>query len=116
MKTAFLMFNYEKNGKPNMPVMFHALLFASEMKEKGDDVKIILEGEAVKWAKDLLSEDHPLKNHFEKLNDDFVACEACSSMFGVLDDIKDKIKIENDLHGHVSLKGYMDEDYKVVDF
>ncbi|AEF95989.1 DsrE family protein [Methanotorris igneus] len=115
MKTAFLVFSYEKNGKPNMPIMFHTLLFANEMKEKGDEVKIILEGEGVNWAKDLLNEDHPLKNHFEKLKDDFVVCEACASMFGVKEKIEGKLKLDNDLFGHVSLKKYLDDGYQIIE-
>jgi hypothetical protein len=116
MKACFLIFTYDKGGKPYVPVIFHALLFAKEMKEKGDDVKIVFEGEAVKWFNELLKEDHPLKSHVEALKDNFIACEACSNMFGVLDSIKGKIKIENDLHGHISLKKYLDSDYKVIEF
>ena len=115
MKVAFLIFSYSNKDKPNMPVMFHTLLFANEMKEKGDEVKIILEGEAVLWAKNLLSENHPLKNHFEKLKDDFVVCEACATMFNIKEEIKGKLKLENDLFGHISLKKYLDEGYRVIE-
>ncbi|WP_456419294.1 DsrE family protein [Methanocaldococcus infernus] len=115
MKVAFLIFSYQKDSKPNMPIMFHTLLFANEMKEKGDEVKILLEGEAVNWAKDLLSENHPLKNHFEKLKENFVVCEACSDMFKIKDEIKGKLELENDLFGHISLKKYLDEGYRVIE-
>ncbi|WP_457612133.1 DsrE family protein [Methanocaldococcus sp.] len=114
MKIAYLIFSYLHKDSPNMPIMFHTLLFANEMKEKGDKVKIILEGEGVLWARDLLSEDHPLKNHFEPLKDDFVVCEACASMFNVKDIVKDKLKMENDLRGHISLKKYIDDGYNII--
>ncbi|WP_421077244.1 DsrE family protein [Methanothermococcus sp. Ax23] len=116
MKNAFLVFSYMHNDKPNMPVMLHVLLFAKEMKEKGDDVKIIFEGEGVNWAKDLLNEEHPFSNHAKPLMDNFVVCEACASMFGILDDVKDKLNVENDLFGHVSLKKYLDEGFDVIKF
>ncbi|ACX72292.1 conserved hypothetical protein [Methanocaldococcus vulcanius M7] len=115
MKVAFLIFSYFHKNQPNMPVMMHTLLFANELKEKGDEVKIILEGEAVLWAKDLLSENHPLKSHFEKVKDDFVVCEACASMFNVKEEIKDKLKLENDLFGHISLKKYLDGGYRIIE-
>ncbi len=115
MKVAFLIFSYSNKDKPNMPVMFHTLLFANELKEKGDEVKIILEGEGVLWAKDLLNEDHPLKNHFEKLKDDFVVCEACASMFNIKNEIEGKLKLENDLFGHISLKKYLDDGYQIIE-
>ncbi len=115
MKVAFLIFSYLHKNQPNIPVMFHTLLFANEMKEKGDEVKLLLEGEAVLWARDLLDENHPLKSHFEKLKDDFVVCEACASMFNVKDEIEGKLKMENDLFGHISLKKYLDEGYKIIE-
>ncbi|ENN96197.1 hypothetical protein J422_03583 [Methanocaldococcus villosus KIN24-T80] len=115
MKTAFLIFNFLHKEQPNIPLMFHILLFAGEMKEKGDDVKIILEGEAVQWAK-LLLENDKLKNHFEKVKDCFIVCEACAAMFNVKDEIKDHFKLENDLYGHISLKKYMDEGYRIISF
>ncbi|AEH07568.1 DsrE family protein [Methanothermococcus okinawensis] len=116
MKNAFLIFSYMHNNKPNMAVMMHVLLFAKEMNEKGDNVKIIFEGEGVNWAKDLLNEDHPLSNHAKPLLNNFVVCEACANMFGVLDDIKGKLNIENDLFGHISLKKYLDEGYNIIEF
>jgi len=48
--------------------------------------------------------------------DDFVVCEACASMFDVLDDVKDKLRVENDLFGHISLKKYLDEGFDVIRF
>ncbi len=114
MKVAYLVFSYLHKNSPNMPIMFHTLLFANEMKEKGDDVKIILEGEGVLWARDLLSEEHPFKNHFEPLKDNFVVCEACTSMFEIKETVEGKLKMEGDLRGHISLKKYMDEGYKII--
>ncbi|HID47314.1 MAG TPA: hypothetical protein EYH15_02300 [Methanothermococcus okinawensis] len=114
MKTVFLVFSYLHREKPNMPVMLHTLLFAKEMKEKGDEVKIILEGEGVLWARDLLKEDHPLSNHVKPLLEDIVVCEACANIFKVMDDIKDRLTLENDLYGHVSLKKYLDKGYSVI--
>lgn len=116
MKNAFLVFSYLHHNKPNISLMMHILLFAKEMKEKGDDVKIIFEGEGVNWAKDLLNEEHPLSNHVKPLMDNIIVCEACANMFGILDDIKDKLHVENELFGHVSLKKYLDEDYNVIEF
>lgn len=116
MRTCFLVFTYDKDGKPYMPTMFHVLLFAKEMKEKGDTVTIVFEGEGVKWFNELFKTDSPLKSHVEALKDNFVACEACSSMFSVLEKIKGKVKIENDLHGHISLRNYIDKDYTIIEF
>ena len=114
MKVAFLIFSYLHGEKPNMPIMLHTLLFAREMKEKGDEVKIILEGEGVLWGRDLLKEDHPLSNHVKPLLEDIVVCEACANVFKVMDDVKDKLTLENDLFGHISLKKYMDEGYNII--
>ena len=115
MKTAFLVFSYSHNERPNMPIIFHTLLFAKEMKDKGEGVKIIFEGEGVQWVKDLLNEDHSLYNYTKPLLENIVVCEACASMFNVLEDIKDKVTVENILYGHISLKKYLDEDYQIIE-
>lgn len=115
MKIAFLIFSYLHKEKPNMPILLHTLLFAKEMKDKGDEVKIIFEGEGVQWAKDFLNEDHPLHNHAKPLFENIVVCEACASMFNVLNDIKDKVTVENALYGHISLRKYLEENYKIIE-
>lgn len=48
------------NGDP--VCIFHVLLNALDMKEKGGDVKIVIYGAAVKLLPDLVKHDNPLNS------------------------------------------------------
>ena len=73
------------NGDPMCFV--HVLLNALDMKAKGDEAKIIVEGASVKLIPELVKSDHPLNGLWKKnLAAGLVegVCKACSSKMGTL--------------------------------
>jgi len=98
----------------------HALLNAHDMKEKGYDIKLIIEGSATKQIKDLLEPGKPFANLFKEIKDGELidcVCEACSTVTGSLDSAKEQgLPICNEMSGHPSISRYRDEGYDVVVF
>ncbi|HOO74594.1 MAG TPA: hypothetical protein PLS66_04820 [Tepiditoga sp.] len=98
------------------PMCFgHVMLNALDMYEKGYDVKIVLEGEAVKIPKLFEKKDNKLylkileKKIFEGV------CKACSQQMGVLDfNEKSGIPLLGDMNGHPSMEKYINEGYEII--
>ncbi len=119
------------NGDPMCFV--HVLLNALDIKEKGHEVALVVEGSATKLVK-LLSggpglEDFAEKNPqmhkmiadlFQQVKDaDMISCvcQACSNMMGSLEDAKDlALPLCSELKGHPSMTRYIEEGYEIVSF
>lgn len=106
------------NGDPMCFV--HVLLNALDMKEKGHEPRIILEGASVKLIPDLVKEGNPLNKLWLKVRDqDLVegVCKACSSKLGTLDDAKNQeLVLLGDMSGHPSMAAYRDNGFEVITF
>lgn len=106
---------YAMNGKKMCFV--HVLLNALDLKEAGNEVKIIFEGEAVKLPPELSQEENPL--YKKALGKGLIAgvCLACSHTLGVKDDIeKLKLPLLNDMNGHAGMRPFMEDGYEVLVF
>jgi hypothetical protein len=119
------------NGDPMCFV--HVLLNALDIKEKGHEVALVVEGSATKLVK-LLSggeglEDFAEKNPqmykmiadlFAQVKDaDMISCvcQACSNMMGSLEDAKElALPLCSELKGHPSMSRYIDEGYEIISF
>ena len=106
------------NGDPMC--FIHALLNTSDMKEKGWDVRLIVEGSATKTISDLNNPETPFHDLYEKIKTaDLIdcVCKACSAKMGVLDDIiKQGLYISDEMNGHPSLARYIDEGFEIITF
>jgi hypothetical protein len=113
-KVAIFAFNGE------MMCFAHALLNAKDMKKKGYDIKLIIEGSATKQIKDLSDPGKPFANLYKEIKDGKLigcVCEACSTATGSLDSAKEQgLPICNEMSGHPSISRYRDEDYEVIVF
>ena len=86
MKAALVAFNGE-------PMCFvHVLLNAFDMREKGHEVIIVIEGSATKTAMELDQDpDKPFAALYTKAREQGLigcACKACSSKMGALESMK----------------------------
>lgn len=113
-KTALFVFNGD-------PMCFiHVLLNALDMKAKGYETQIIVEGAATKLIPDLVKEDHPLSGLWKKvLSAKLVAgvCEACSRKMGTLDAAKEQgLALLNDMNGHPGMARYRDDGFEIISF
>lgn len=115
MKAALFAFNGE-------PMCFvHVLLNAFDMKEKGYEVKIVVEGSAAKLVKDFSEDDSlPFASLWKKaLEEGLISCvcQACATKMGSLEHAK-KLNLElcAEMSGHPSIARFEAEGYKVYTF
>ena len=106
------------NGDPMCFV--HVLLNALDLKEKSHEVKIIIEGESVKLIPELIKPGNILNTLWAKvIKRDLVAgvCYACSTKLGTLEDAKAQgLTLLDDMLGHPSMSGYMDDGFEIITF
>ena len=98
----------------------HVLLNAMDMKERGYDVKVIIEGAAVKLVKELNEEGAMFGDMYKKCRDEGMfdcVCKACASKMGSLESAQEQnFNIEGEMFGHPSIGRYMEEGYEIITF
>lgn len=98
----------------------HVLLNALDMKSRGYDVKIVIEGAATKVIAELRMEGNPLKSLYQKVKGQRLidaVCKACSTKMKVLDVVEaEGLPIADEMSGHPSLARYVAEGYEVITF
>jgi len=104
---------YAFNG--SQMCFMHVLLNALDMDSKEVEVKIIIEGEAVKLVKEMEASDNPLYSKAKEKGLFDGICKACSTNMGVLEYNETVgIPIKGEMSGHPSMAAYINEGYKVV--
>jgi hypothetical protein len=106
------------NGDPMC--FIHVLLNALDMKAKGSEAKIIIEGASVKLIPELVKSGNPLNGLWKK---NFEAgliegvCKACSSKLGTLEAAKEQgLALLDDMSGHPSMAAYRDKGFEIITF
>ncbi len=98
----------------------HVLLNALEYSSKGWDVKVIVEGSAVKLIPELAQDGAPMHSLFQKIKDKGLldgACKACSTKMNVDSAIeKAGVPLIGDMSGHPSMAAYQEDGYSIVTF
>jgi hypothetical protein len=106
------------NGDPMC--FIHVLLNALDMKTKGDEAKIIIEGASVKMIPELVKSGNPLNGLWKKnLEAGLVegVCKACSSKLGTLEAAKEQgLTLLDDMSGHPGMSAYRDKGYEIITF
>jgi len=106
------------NGDPMC--FIHVLLNGMDMKEKGYEVKIVIEGAATRLIPEMVKEDHPLHNLWEKANSAGLVdgvCKACSNKMGTLEAAKDQgLTLLHEMAGHPGMGRYRDDGFEIVSF
>ena len=113
-KTALFVFNGD-------PMCFiHVLLNALNMKEKGHEAGIVVEGAATKLIPELVRDEHPLSDLWSKVKEKnlvYGVCRACSHKMGTLEDARDQsLALLDDMSGHPGMAGFQDRGYEVITF
>ncbi|MFO8084151.1 MAG: cytoplasmic protein [Desulfobacterales bacterium] len=103
------------------PVCFiHVLLNALDMKAKGYDCRIVVEGSATKIIPELELEQNPLHVLWNKVKNSQIVegvCRACSHKMGVLKDIESQgLKLLDDMAGHPGMAAYRDRGFEIITF
>ena len=106
------------NGDPMC--FIHVLLNALDMKEKGYEGRIVIEGSATKLLPDLDRPDNPLHKLWEKVKEAGLVdgvCKACSNKLGTLEAAKEQgLTLLDEMSGHPSMARYRDEGFEIISF
>ena len=105
---------------PEMMCFAHVLLYAVDFKEKGYEVKVVIEGGAVKLVSAFRNEDAPFFDLFNRVREAGLiecVCKACSAKLGSMADAEALgLRVAGNLMGHPALEDYIDEGYQVITF
>ena len=106
------------NGDPMCFV--HVLLHTLDMQKQGYDVKLVIEGSATKLVKDLLNPDAPFAKLYAQIKEAGLidcVCRACANKMGSLESAEEQgLPICDDLQGHPSMTGYIENGYTIITF
>ena len=113
-KIALIVFNGD-------PMCFiHVLLNALDMKEKGYDAKIIIEGAATKLIPELEKKDHPLHKLWKQAKGSGLVdgvCKACANKMETIKAAKAQgLSRLEDMLGHPAMARYHDAGYEIITF
>lgn len=98
----------------------HVLLNSLDLREKGYDVALIIEGRATALIKTL--HDPEAANHelYEQVKERGIidcVCRACSHQTGVQDAVEEQgLSFGSEMKGHPSMSRYLDEGYSIISF
>jgi hypothetical protein len=96
----------------------HALMNALDMKEKGYDVKLIIEGSATRLVKEAEGEKRPFTNLYGKAKESGLidcVCRACATKMESLESAKQQaLPLCDEMFGHPSMARYMDDGYEII--
>jgi len=93
----------------------HILLNALDLNEKGEEAKIVIEGEAVNLMEKLENSNN--KHYFEAKEKGLIdcICKACSASQGVLEYNQSlDMPLKADMSGHPSMEKYISDGYEVI--
>lgn len=96
----------------------NALTTAKELKQSGDDVRIVFDGAGGKWVPELAKSGHKYHALYESVREavDGV-CSYCAAAFGVKEAVKSAgVKLLEDFEDHPSLRSLMQDGYQIVTF
>lgn len=105
---------------PEIMCFGHVLLYALDFEEKGYEVKIVMEGGAVKLVSAFKDPEAPFAPLFAKVKEKGLidcVCKACSAKLGSLEDAKaEGLPLAGNLMGHPSLEEYLEQGYQIITF
>lgn len=103
------------------PVCFiHVLLNALDMNEKGYDLKLVIEGSAVKLVKELSNPEAPLYTLYTRVKNQALidcVCKACATKLGSAESaIEQGLPLGGNMNGHPSMAEYREKGYDIITF
>lgn len=105
---------------PALMCFGHVLLYALDFQKKGYEVKVVIEGGAVKLVSTFDTPDVPFASLYEKVKKKGLidcVCKACSEKLGSSEDaLKQGLTLFGDMMGHPSLEPYLEQGYQIITF
>jgi hypothetical protein len=94
------------------------MLNAMDMKDRGYDVKVIIEGDATKMLSLLRNETKPFADVYRRFRDRGLidcVCRACATRNGVVPVvIEQNLRLGDDMAGHPGMAAYFEQGYEIV--
>ena len=98
----------------------HVLLNALDLKAKGHEVALVVEGSSVTIPPELAKPDNPLHNLYMKVVEAGLitaVCRACAMKLGVIQAVEGLgLPVSGDMQGHVPMSAYMEKGYEIITF
>ncbi len=98
----------------------HVLLNGLDMKEKGNEVKIVIEGAATKLVPVLSEPTSILNGPYKKAKESGLidgVCKACAGKMGTIADAQaEGLTLLDDMMGHPGIGRYLNDGYTVMAF
>jgi hypothetical protein len=98
----------------------HVLLNALDMRDKGIDVAVVIEGSAVKQIAELVNPAHPFAGLYAAVRDAGLiraVCRACAvKMESLAAAAAQSLPLQGDMSGHVALADYLQAGYRIITF
>jgi len=98
----------------------HVLLNGLDLKARGQEVKIIIEGAACRLIPELGEAGHPFHQIYLKARSEGLiagVCQACAQKMGGLDAARAQgLAILEDMSGHAGMARYLLEGYTIITF
>ena len=105
---------------PEMMCFTHVLLYALDFRDKGYDVKVVIEGGAVKLVSAFKDPEAPFASLFDKVKSAGMidcVCKACSAKLGSKEDAEALgLRVAGEMMGHPSLEQYIQDGYEIITF
>src|SRR5262245_56110056 len=119
MKCKAVLFIYaDPSSSEGLGRVFNALIAARELKDAGDDVRIIFDGAGTHCVTELSQPDHKAHMLYESVKDRVAgACGFCAGIFGAqpaLERTKTRAIVEYE--GHPSFRRLLLEGYQILTF
>ena len=104
----------------DMSCFIHVLLNALDLKERGHEVRIVLEGSATKLIPELSREGTPLFRLYRRAREqDLIhgTCRACSMKMNVVKAAEEEgLSLLDDMSGHPSMGLYLERGFQIITF
>lgn len=98
----------------------HVLLNALDMKQRGYDVRVIIEGSATKLVEELADPTKPFANLYQKVKDQGLidcVCRACANKMNSLHSaMEQQLPLCDELAGHPSMAKYIELGFEIITF
>ncbi|MDH5297982.1 MAG: DsrE family protein [Desulfobulbaceae bacterium] len=101
-----------------VPCFAHALLNGLEMRKRGWEVKLVIEGAATRLIKELNEPDKPFAPLYAKAREaGFIdcVCRACAKVMGALEAAEAQgLPLCDEMNGHPAMGRYVEAGYRII--
>jgi len=98
----------------------HVLLNALDLKERGFEVKVVIEGAAARLVKELPDADPPLGTLYRRIIDEGLldcVCQACAHQMTSLESAREQgLPLCSEMSGHPAMGRYLEDGYTIITF